>query len=211
MKNFTLFLLLFLIGASNSSAQSTVRKDAEKKRPAATFVAGDLELKAGVGVLPTFVGDGGRTLTPPVQATLSYRFSPAFSMGAYAGYTSIIGDIEEFRDGSAYQSQNDFRVFGLRMAGHLTRLKNIDLYGGMMFAYNSPQVTTTQISASLLHTPNDDLTTPRPSPYRPGGARGSVMVSGFVGGAYYFAPRASVFGEVGYGISIATLGLGYKF
>ena len=210
LKKFIL-LIPVLLFAVNAQAQNSADKSAKKVRKFAEFKQGDIEFKAGVGMLPTFLNEESRILTQPVQATLGYRFNPVFSVNAYAGYSGTLGGVVEYLDGSSYQSQNDFLVLGLRAEAHMVRFENIDVYGGMMLAYNKPFVTTTQITApDATHTPSD-ANAPKPSPYNPNGAKNNLLVGGFVGAAYYITPHISAFGEVGYGVSVITIGAGYKF
>ena len=207
-----LLLLPFLcLAFTNLQAQSTKENKGEKVRPTAKFRTGDVDLKAGIGLLPTFINQESRVLTLPMQASLAYRLSPIFSVGAYAGYTSVMSAVKENRDGSSFQSQNDFLILGLRAQAHVIRFDNLDIYGGFMLAYNSPNVTTTQITERTAAHSGIDEGGLNPTPYNPNPKNNNVIAAGYIGGAYYFTENASVFGEIGYGVSLATVGLGYKF
>ncbi len=210
LKKLFILLPVLFFATAVLTAQTSVKEEAQKERPATKFRKGDIELKAGVGILPTFINQDSKVLTQPVQATLSYRLSPIFSVDAYAGYSSTMGAVETYRDGSSYQSQNDFLSLGLRASAHMIRVKNVDVYGGMMLSYNKPFVTTTTITDAYAHQASDALTI-NPTPFNPEGPKNNLIVGGFVGGSYYFAKNINVFGEIGYGVSLATVGLGYKF
>lgn len=213
LKKLLVLLPIFLFATAVATAQTTVKEEAQKERPATKFRKGDIEFKAGIGVLPTFAGENSKILTLPVQATLSYRVNPIFSLDAYMGYSSTLGDVKEYRDGSAYQTQNDFLLLGVRAAAHMIRIENVDIYGGMSVSYNKPFVTNTTISDSNSgqQGASDDATITTPTPFNPNGPKNNVVLGGFVGGSYYFTQNLNVFGEIGYGVSIATVGLGYKF
>ena len=208
-KLFVLLPILFFATAV-ITAQTTVKEEAKKERPAVKFRKGDVEFKAGVGLLPTFINEDSKVLTQPVQASLSYRINPIFSIGAYAGYSSTLGAVKTYRNGSSYQSQNDFLSVGVRASAHIIRVKNLDVYGGMMLSYNKPFVTTTTLSEPNAHQGSDVLGI-NPTPFNPEGTKNNLIVGGFIGTSYYFAKNFNVFGEIGYGVSLATVGLGYKF
>lgn len=210
LKKLLVLLPILFFATTVITAQTTIKEEDKKERPTVKFRKGDVEFKAGVGILPTFVNEDSKVLTQPVQATLSYRISPIFSVDAYAGYSSTMGAVENFRDGSSYQSQNDFLSLGLRASAHMIRVKNVDVYGGMMLSYNKPFVTTTTITASDVYSASDNLGI-NPTPFNPEGPKNNLIVGGFVGGSYYFTKNFNVFGEIGYGVSLATVGLGYKF
>ena len=210
LKKLLVLLPILFFATAVVTAQTTTKEDAKKERPAVKFRKGDVEFKAGVGILPTFINEDSKILTQPVQATLSYRINPIFSVDAYAGYSSTLGAVETYRDGSSYQSQNDFLSLGLRASAHMIRVKNIDVYGGMMLSYNKPFVTTTTLAEPDAHQGSDALGI-NPTPYNPEGPKNNLIVGGFVGGSYYFTQNFNVFGEIGYGVSLATVGLGYKF
>ncbi|MGK0363352.1 MAG: hypothetical protein ACI85O_000397 [Saprospiraceae bacterium] len=210
LKKLLVLLPILFFATVAVTAQTTTKEEAKKERPATKFRKGDVEFKAGVGILPTFINEDSKVLTQPVQATLSYRINPIFSLGAYAGYSSTLGAVETYRDGSVYQSQNDFLSLGLRASAHMIRIKNVDIYGGMMLSYNRPFVTTTTIAEPNAHQSSDALGI-NPTPFNPEGPKNNLIVGGFVGGSYYFAKNFNVFGEIGYGVSLATVGLGYKF
>ena len=209
-KLLVLLPILFFATAVITAQTTTIKEEAKKERPAVKFHKGDVEFKAGVGVLPTFINEGSKILTQPVQATLSYRVNPILSVAAYAGYSSTLDAVKTYRDGSVYQSQNDFLLLGLRVSAHMIRIKNVDVYGGMNLSYNKPFVTTTTIAQPTAHAASDAFGI-NPTPFNPEGPKNNLLVGGFVGGSYYFAKNFNVFGEIGYGVSLATVGLGYKF
>jgi len=210
LKKLLVLLPILFFATAVLTAQTSAQTEDKKERPATKFRKGDIEFKAGVGILPTFINEDSKILTQPVQATLSYRINPIFSVDAYAGYSSTLGAVKTYRDGSIYQSQNDFLSLGLRASAHMIRVKNVDVYGGMMLSYNKPFVTTTTIAEPTAHHASDALGL-NPTPFNPNGPKNNLIVGGFIGGSYYFAQNFNVFGEVGYGVSLATVGLGYKF
>lgn len=202
-------LPILLIGLTSLFAQEAQKSSEKRNHTVTKFRKGDIEFKAGIGILPTFIDKKSKVVTPPVQATIGYRINPNFSVNAFAGYSSTIGAIDAKPDGSSYQSKNDFLVVGLRLEGHMTRIENVDIYGGLTLAYNKPFVTHTQLT--FPQHPINDAGTPSPTPFNPNVKNNNVIAGGFVGGSWYFAKNIAVFGEVGYGVSIATVGLGYKF
>ncbi len=210
LKKLLILLPVLFFATAVLTAQTSTKEEDKKERPAVKFRKGDVEFKVGVGVFSTFINEDSKTLTQPVQATLSYRVNPIFSLDAYAGYSSTLGVVKTYRNGSSYQSQNDFLLLGLRASAHMIRIKNVDVYGGMMLSYNKPFVTTTTLTEPATHGASDDLDI-NPTPFNPEGPKSNITIGGYVGGSYYFAKNINVFGEIGYGVSLATVGLGYKF
>ena len=167
------------------------------------FKAGDVELSAGIGLLPTFLADQAQTIIPPVGLRLGYRVSENFSLAGFVSYSSSETDRISLPDGTINKWENNYTMVGLRGAVHATRIQNWDIYGGFMAAYNITDVNRTIVDHS-----NDDIDFR--SPYQPTNSD-TFTFGGFVGGAYYFKKNLAVFGELGYGVSLVNAGVTLKF
>ena len=164
---------------------------------------GDLEFSAGVGLISSFVAEGGRTIVPPVNLRLDYYLSDNFTLGAFGGFSSTSSGRITRPNGTIDAYENDFYIFGIRATGVSNNLNNWHIYGGLQLAYSTPTVTHTQITPE----PKDgDVLSPRYS----NGAQNQLLYSGFVGARRYFSPTMAGFAELGYGVSILNVGLTVK-
>ena len=201
-------------------AQTTTTSITDKKEPrkVATFKAGDIQLNAGIGIVPTYVMDENTTaLMPPVSLTLGLRMSDHFVLSAFAGMTKAEAYLPMQRDGSEWYVKNESTMVGVRAEMHTARRDNFDIYGGAMIGYNMPTIERLLLKNDV-HGSGENPTTINandvdgPRPFRPSSENeGQAIIAGFVGASWYVTPNVSIFGEVGYGVSIGTIGLGYKF
>lgn len=180
-----------------ATLQATAQKPVQVKK-------GDLELSAGIGLLPTFAADRGKTIVPPLSARLTYHVGNNFSLGAYAAYSTTQTNKIARGNGAVETYENQFTLIGLRAAGHCVRFDNWDIYGGLMVGYNIPNVTMLS-SSNPSESPRDDI---QPSFTRP--ATNNMTFSGFVGASYFLNQKFGAFGEVGYGISLLNVGVTYR-
>ena len=68
---------------------------------------GDLDLAAGIGLVPTFASDRGKTIVPPSSVRLDYRVAKQFSLGAYAAFSSTESYIITQHHGSIHRCEID--------------------------------------------------------------------------------------------------------
>ena len=193
MKNvhyFTLVVAAFFLMFSKANAQKQFQ-DFEYKK-------GDIEVSAGIGLVPTFINIDADVRIPPLSVMLGYRIKQHINIGAYFGYSSTkqTYQLDVDKDINEY-AQNDFYLVGLRFEGHFQR-DRADFYGGAMIGYNF-----SKISFGDSEIPRGDN--------RYFEEEDLVTYSGFVGMKYLVNEKVGLFGEVGYGVSLVNLGLSYKF
>ena len=192
MRKITAVLIFSIAFLSISNAQIT------------RFEKGDIDLSAGLGLLPTFAADDGQSIIPPLSLRLDYRPAENFSIGAYAAFSSTKTKYQDIPTGDLAQWQNNFFILGLRGAAHSTRFENWDVYGGFMAGYNIAAVDQNVISEEGNGIKYED------GPLFSGPARNKFTFSGFLGAAYFPKQNLGIFGELGYGNSILNFGLSYK-
>ncbi|NUO02886.1 MAG: outer membrane beta-barrel protein [Saprospiraceae bacterium] len=165
---------------------------------------GDLDIAAGIGLVPTFAADRGNTIVPPASVRLDYRVTKQFTLGAYAAFSSTESNIITQPNGSVERFETDYTIVGIRAAAHGNPRDNWDVYGGFLIGYNMPSVN------HIIITPATDIknTEDQPSFTRP--AKNQMTYSGFVGAAYYVKKNIGVFAELGYGISLLNAGVQIK-
>ncbi|MCB0652420.1 MAG: hypothetical protein KDC85_14175 [Saprospiraceae bacterium] len=155
-----------------------------------------LEGFVSVGVIPTFVKDQIHTEFPPVMLGMNYRLNERYSVGLIAGHTRVRSAADLMNDGDFEQFQNKFYLVGGRFAVHSTYFEKWDLYGGMNFAYTISHVDILRGNITLLK---------KHLNFKP--VKGSFMTSAFLGARFLIKPKTSLFGEVGYGISLLSFGI----
>ncbi len=138
----------------------------------------------GMGLANTYGGSG----SPLIAASAEYGVTPKVSIGGSLGRATSKYTWFE------YTAKYGYTVAAARGSYHFTTVapgKPVDLYAGLSLGYNHVGVTE-----------ND------PYGYGFGYSVGtSYMLYGVYGGArWYFNPRASVFGELGYGLGELAVG-----
>ncbi|MEL7426298.1 MAG: hypothetical protein AAFN81_25110 [Bacteroidota bacterium] len=157
------------------------------------------ELRTAVGLTPTFVKDHSQTSIPPVSLEIRYRPNPTFSIGLLAG-TSASTVVQEHFTGSTQEFENEFRMVALRAGVHTRRWEKWETYGGIVLAYQNNKVSST-----LTNTTGSDEPLIHYTPRKSG-----FFYSAFLGTAYKPIPQLKLFGELSYGLSIATVGVGFS-
>jgi hypothetical protein len=165
------------------------------------FKKGQVDLSAGIGFLtPFFAIDGYdvRTKRPPISLTVDYGVSEEISIGLYiaTAQDEAYGTLYNLNTGQTYygkQSTISHFLVGGRVLYHFILSPKFDTYAGAMLGYNA---------ISEKSEPGIELF-------------GETSTAGFTytilgGGRYRFTPHVGAFLELGYGVSVVTLGLNIK-
>ena len=190
MKNFSFLWLVGLLAILSCIPQIT---QAQRQIPPRW------EVRAGMGMLPTFLKDHVSTQQLPLSVELRYRPVRQISLGFLAGRSVSTGQVQHFSGGEQV-FRNTYSQFALRAAVHSSPWETWELYGGLYLGYAHSQV---DYQSDLSKSEMNDL--PRPA------ARQGVLISGFLGTSVRLLDEFRAFGEVGYGLSLATVGLSYRF
>lgn len=158
------------------------------------------EVRAGMGVLPTFLKDHTATELPPISLEVRYRPTSRFSVGLLAG-NSIAQAMVKHQNANERLVRNDFKMAALRGAIHSSPFERFEVYGGILLGYSHSDVSYT--------TPDEKDTDPTflPTPK----VRNGLLFSGFMGTSYRAYNNVHLFGELSYGLSIATVGAAVRF
>jgi hypothetical protein len=196
MKKSVLFylalLIVFVISTVSVKAQSNSQ----------TYEVGTNVISGGLGLGSSIAG--GYTYgsqTPGISLQFEHGFWEAgpgvISLGAYLGYK---GYKYSFSDGTGYSVTEkwNYTIIGARGAYHFTgvNVENLDLYAGVMLSYDN-------LSFSYSNSQGGT--------YAGSSYGSSVELSPFAGAKYYFAGDLGGFAELGFGVSIFSIGLSYKF
>ena len=191
--------IILLLSAVSTLLFALPQTASAQRQPTYTY-----EARAGVGVLPTFSQDRVNTELLPVLFEFRAKLNPRYSLGLLVGHS--ISEAERTDPGSQLPRtyRNAFTVVGLRNAVHFSPQPRWDAYGGMTIGYSINQVTGQSAPPSGV-SPRDQLT--------PRGAQpnNTLFFSAFVGGTYQVGKHLGVFGELGFGISVLSTGLSYRF
>lgn len=116
------------------------------------------------------------------------------SLGGYIGNKSYTDDFAYL--GSPYNYKVSYTTIGVRGAYHYTGLdvENLDLYGGLMLAYEAASFTDNQPGFGNV-----------------GGYGSKVDLGVYVGGRYYFSSHIGAFAELGYSVAILNIGIAVKW
>lgn len=193
MRNFIqLFTALcFVLSSTMISAQSNSK----------------FSLSAGIGALPTFIGDNATVNTPPINARITYQMTPAFSLSGYVGYSSSTSSSPYIiSDGKQSLVSNKQTLMGLRGELKKNISKKFDVYGGALFGYNKNDIR--EFDKASGETVIRDNNTP--TPYNPDRKNGEFLYSGFVGTTFHLQKGIGLFAEVGYGVSLLNTGITIK-
>lgn len=196
--------ILALIIFSMLTVQSAFTQDYSQNNPTRLFAANQMDVLVYAGALPTYVADKATVKVPPISAGLSYMVSPIFGVDFMIGH-SISESPKHFFTDQAYATWTNALYFAaIRPAIHFTKRDNIDIYGGMSLG-----VHYTHISGN----PGGQLSKLRLSEYENHlGIQSSwkPAFSGFLGARYALTGDLTINSEIGFNVSILSIGLGYR-
>lgn len=187
MKNLMLLSLFLLFLAQTATGQHR------------RGVAHHWDINAGIGVLPTYVKDAGKMVAPPLSLSADYRLSRNFSLGAFAGYSITETGLRTMRDGGLAEWSNRTTLAGLRAAARSSQRGPWTIYGGVTLAYAHANI---DIMEGQLEKVKEEKGIRESS--------GRMVYGGFFGSRYSLTPQFGVFGEIGFGISLASVGLSVR-
>src|SRR5690606_35765281 len=125
-------------------------------------------------------------------------------VGGFIGYKTLTYNSRAswvLGPGFEYDWRWTYLIIGVRGAWHYNEwhgLAELDTYGGLMLSYNSVSW-------------KDDTRYPQGFVSTYSASSGGIGLTGFIGARYYFTPQFGAQLELGYGISVLSLGIVYKF
>lgn len=178
---------LFLTFSINVQSQS------HRNRPIA-------ELQAGIGLIPTYFKDNSKAVTLPLSFQAAWRVKPRYSLGVIAGYSQTDFQMQAIGDALPVQLANTYQMAALRGAVHTRHDERWEAYGGIAIGIQQTQIDVI----------SGDISTIKKHRRIPESAT-KFYYSGFVGGRYRLTPSVGVFGELGWGASLVTVGVSYRW
>lgn len=186
----TLFLTLFLAAPFLLNAQYS--------RPARIFGARQVDMFAAIGIFPTYMADKPEAVMPPLQFGARWMLSGHLSLGAFGGYSTSRSKEKVLFDSVRGRWYNTTFFLGLENGFHYTRIDNWDLYGGFCLLYQYTLVSSDnpEFEKIMGHTGIQARS-------------GKMALTAYIGSRFALSEHSSVFFELGYGISLLKVGVGY--
>ncbi|NUQ25281.1 MAG: hypothetical protein HUU34_15145 [Saprospiraceae bacterium] len=158
-----------------------------------------LDIGVGVGVLPTFLKDRGKTLTPPVSVSADLFLNKNVSLGLIVGASDTEARSTYGPDGSVLRWKNSYSWMGVRFLAHTDRVDRWDIYGGFTLGYGISRL-------AILEGKWDDLAAHK----RLKPVSGDLALTALVGARRQIKGRWWAFGELGLGTSLLTAGVSWR-
>lgn len=166
-----------------------------------------ITISTGIGLAPVYHGKNANTDLPALSLNITYQISETFALGAYTGYAASTSSERIFSDGLTSKMENKTTAFAIRGEFKRDLTDKFELYGGLMLGYKAFQLKEIDTKTGLAVEREPGA----PTPYNPNPPKGDVLYSGFFGAKYYFKDHVGAFGEIGYGLSLFTVGTSFRF
>lgn len=188
-------MALLLCGAIGNT--TTLSAQSSKSTPSR------ITISTGIGLLPTYTKASENNGMLPVSFMLGYDLTKNFSLGAFFGFSSTTSSSKDFIDNGGSFVTNKTKVFGLRTEVKKPFSEKVAGYGGVMLGVHHADVKEYQNQTKAL------VVRPEggPTPFNPNAKKGRLAYAAYMGATYKVAKRVSLYGELGYGISIANIGV----
>lgn len=194
MKKITLLLLGSVFAFSFAHAQHH------------TTQFGKFAFGASVGLLPSYAMDDAETHVPPINVRAGVRLSQRFTLSSFLGYTDVTSAPKLFNDGYSTVINNKTLLLGLRSEMHKEITDRVEMYGGILLGWSHSQ-RMEKDAVTGIEMKRDANT---PTPYNPNAPNAQMLYAGFVGATYFVDDKLGVFSEIGYGISLLSVGVMMK-
>ncbi len=160
-------------------------------------------VSTGVGLFPTYYRAGEHSGMFPLSFKVGVDVSKHFRLGTFFGYSSTTARPNIFTEGDNSYITNKTKVFGLRAEMTKEFSDRVQGYGGSMIGYHHADVKEFNRGTKALVIRATDA----PTPFNPNEKKGKLTYAAFMGATVKVARRVYLYGEIGYGISIANIGV----
>ncbi len=164
----------------------------------ANFSKGQTDINIGIGLFATMYGSGVNTSIPPVGFSLDKGITDKFSVGGYLGFSTAKSDVISFSDGTEASWKFKYIVVGARGSYHFKLIDKMDTYAGLMLGWNAAKATFSSNDPAL-----EALIDTEPS-------AGGFTWAAHIGARYSINEKIGAFAELGYGVSVLTIGATIK-
>ena len=168
--------------------------------PTRIFKRGQTDIQIGYGLFTgAKIMDKADTKFPPLSFRGDRFMGDHFSLGV--SYTIASHQSQPFiiPDGIEQRITNTTHQMAVRPTFHMTSLKKMDLYGGMLIGLNFEEFKIDQGTTTYMQEHKN---------FQP--QRTKVIYSAFVGSRYVLSKNWSVFSELGFSTALLMVGIGYR-
>lgn len=165
---------------------------------------GDIQASIGVGLVPTYTADATTTIVPPLSVSVEAFLGKNFSLGAYGAVSKYTGSTTYLNAAVTEYVENTTIMLGVRPTVQSNDMDGWRVYGGFVAGVSLPSINKT-VTVEKTETNAEDA----PSFSRP--VANNLLFSGFVGARRILDANTTIFGELGFGISLVNVGVSYKF
>ena len=169
------------------------------------FGPGDKNLGLGLGFGGNYSENSSFTAQTPLFG-LSYEqgvmdLGPGtLGLGGFLGYKSLSSEILSSALVYTYDLQWTYFIVGVLSTWHYNQwhgVEKLDTYAGIIVSYNAVRYT-------------DNTTYPVGVPQPTYDVDSELGLTGYLGARYYFSDQFGAHAELGYGISVLTLGVSFQ-
>ncbi|MBK8567498.1 MAG: outer membrane beta-barrel protein [Saprospiraceae bacterium] len=160
-------------------------------------------VSTGIGLFPTYYKSDEGKGVPPLNLMLGYDITKNFGIAAFMGYSTTKSSPDIFSENENSSISNKTKVLGLRFSVKKELNDKFSFYGGGMFSYFHADVKEIDKNTKALVVRPEGS----PTPFNPNAKKGKLTYTAFFGSSLKVAKRVSLFAEIGYGISVANLGI----
>jgi Outer membrane protein beta-barrel domain len=162
-----------------------------------------LTISTGIGLFPTYYkADESKGLLP-INCIVGYDVAKNFGLGLFMGYSSTKSSPDIFAEGTNSFITNKTKVVGLRAVFRKEFSERVAGYGGSMLGYYHTDVKEYNNTTKALVVREEGT----PTPFNPKAKKGKMSYTAFMGATIKVAKKVNLYGELGFGISIANLGI----
>jgi hypothetical protein len=197
------FVLCFTGFAGDGDFYPPKKKKRNRNIAHRIFKKSQLDVNFGLGAVPTFVMDKGTVLVPPVSVGATWLIGDHFGLDAVVGHSVTETAPKKLNSEIEASWTNSFVFLGIRPGIHFTKRDNIDIYGGFSMGVHISNVSgESNGDRAFLKEMEGHLgiDTRKVAP----------AFSGFTGVRIAVNPKWTLNGEVGFGVSLLTIGAGYR-
>jgi hypothetical protein len=169
-----------------------------RSKAQSTFNSGDNVFNLGIGLAGNlYAGGGYATTIPPIGLSFEHGLNNSkIGIGGFLGVASSTYSYDYGGYGN-YSWRYTYKIIAVRGAYHFYTQKKFDVYAGALLGYNA-------VSFTYSAPPGDQT-------YNGYATVGSGFAFDiFVGGRYYFTQHFGVMAELGYGVTLLTIGIALK-
>lgn len=193
MKTIILWTLVLLLAHCHTPLYGQKKKER-------IIQSGQKDFRIGIGLVPTYLMDKASIILPPVTFGSDFMVSDNLSIGGQFGYSVSAFDRQFVNLDKPKNYRNASYFFGVRGAAHCTRIANWDIYGGFNLGYD--RIVLSAAGGEAFGEPEHSTGMKE--------RRGKMSYTGFMGVKYVCCHKVGVFGEIGYGASLVSVGMTWR-